>query len=310
MSLPFIPLPPDVVDYIRQTFMNANRQVAARLDRMPTLHEETLDFALIDALALSSGPHVAPSGVVVDLDIHFLGGGQHWQRWEVADIGLIVNFRLAGSLLRTKIILLQSKRIYPREAEFIEDRGLTRVGGFGSLMEQPVLAALQPRTFRFDQTCRYKALQVGDDQWHAIEQYENRYAIPVHYLLYHPSIVPSDHRIPVQIPIAAPRRGHVRVGLRVESAASVRQATSGQPRNYAPSYRDLRLSSAAPGIGIQDFLCDEVLTCRQGYVAEEPGSDEGLNRVFAQRGAPIAAALRFDIDLPESMAGQVLPVLG
>jgi hypothetical protein len=61
---------------------------------------------------------------------------------------------------------------------------------------------------------------------------------------------------------------------------------------------------------IQDFICDEVLTCREGYVADAPESDAGLNRVFTQRGAPIAAAVRVDIDLPESMSSQVLPALG
>jgi hypothetical protein len=115
MPLPAIPVPVDIVDYVRHTFQTANSHVAARLDRMPTVHEETLDFALIDSLAVASGPHLVPSGVVVDLDVHFVGGGQHWQRWEVADIGLIINFRLAGALLRTKIVLLQSKRMYPRE---------------------------------------------------------------------------------------------------------------------------------------------------------------------------------------------------
>ena len=56
---------------------------------------------------------------------------------------------------------------------------------------------------------------------------------------------------------------------------------------------------------IQEFVRDEVLTCRQGYIAEPNTNDVGLDAVFNRRGAPIAAAIRFDIDVPEDL---VLPV--
>lgn len=136
-----LPIPQDALRYVHDTFAVANRYVSSRLDRMPTLHEEALDFAFIDALSEAAGPHVVPSGVVVDFEVHFVGGGTHWERWEVADPGVIVNFRLAGRIIRTKIILLQSKRIYPRESEFTEDRGLARIGGFGSLMTRRLCLA-------------------------------------------------------------------------------------------------------------------------------------------------------------------------
>jgi hypothetical protein len=185
-----IALPDDVVRYIRDLFVTANDAVAARLDRMPTVHEESLDLALIDVIAAAVGPHVVPSGVVVDVDIHFLGGGVHWDRWEVADIGTIFNFRRGANLLRTKILLLQSKRLYPREAEFVEDRGITWVGGFGSVMVPWPLEVSAPRLLRFDGQCRYKALQVGDDQWRAIAAYEGQHRIPFATC----SITPRDCR--------------------------------------------------------------------------------------------------------------------
>ena len=212
-----VPLPADVVDYITQTFDLANREVSTRIDRMPTTHEENLDFAFIDALASAAGPHVAPSGVVVDFDIHFVGGGAHWGRWEIADLGVIVNFRRARSLIRTKVLLLQSKRLYPKESEFVEFRGLTRLGGFGSLMEPTWLPAQEERTFTFTSDCRYKALQVGDDQWARIKAYEDEHAIPVHYLLYHPSDLPYAREIPTRLPVAD-RTGPTAVGARVVGA--------------------------------------------------------------------------------------------
>src|SRR5690625_3319638 len=120
-----VPLPADVVDYVTRTFGLANDAVSSRIDRMPTTHEENLDLTFIDALASATGPHVVRSGVVVDFDIHFVGGGAHWgDRWEIADLGVIVNFRRSGSLIRTKVLLLQSKRLYPVETDFVEFRGL------------------------------------------------------------------------------------------------------------------------------------------------------------------------------------------
>lgn len=97
-------------------FAAANQEVTARLDRTPTTHEQAVDLGLIDTVAAAVGAHIMTSGVVVDVDVHFLGGGAHWQRWEVADVGVILNFRRSADLLRTKVLLLQSKRLCPREA--------------------------------------------------------------------------------------------------------------------------------------------------------------------------------------------------
>jgi hypothetical protein len=300
VALAPIPLAPDVVSYLREVFDLANERVTARLDRMPTTHEETLDFALIDALAEARGPHLAMSGTVVDIDAHFLGGGRHWDRWEIADLGLIVNFRQAGTLLRTKVVLLQSKRLYPREAEFTEDLGLTRPGGFGSLMQQSLPATIGPRVFRFDHSCRYRALQVGDGQWQAIAKYESEFGLPVHYMLYHPRAIPSEATIPVVLPIV-PNSDPLIVGVRVISATSMRSLTETFPRNYAPSFGELQGDSTQPGMRLPDFVIGEVLACREGYVADDGIQNPGLQRVFNQRNAPIAAAVRIDINLPNGV---------
>lgn len=305
---PLVPIPGDVLTYVEDAFTQANERVARQLDAMPTLHEEHLDFSFIGALSERSGPRLLPSGVIVDFDVHFVGGGGHWARWEVADLGVIVNFRLQGVLFRTKVILLQSKRLYPVESEFVEDAGLSRSGGFGSLMAQPRFAAMAPRNFRFDRTCRYKALQVGDDQWRAIHDYEETYQIPVHYLLYHPSTLPCTREIPVPAP-AHPRRAQARVGARVLSATDLRALVSGRPRNYAPSYADLSTGTGGVGLRVQQFFRDEVLSCRQGYVTGNAATDIGLDTIFNRRTAPIAAAIRFDINFPESMGEQLTQAL-
>jgi hypothetical protein len=81
-------------------------------------------------------------------------------------------------------------------------------------------------------------------------------------------------------------------------AVLVRAETADRTRNYAPSFRDLAGSAAAPGTPLPDFMVDDVLGCREGYVPEDFDHDEGVNRIFNLRNAPISAAIVIDIDLP------------
>jgi len=69
-------------------------------------------------------------------------------------------------------------------------------------------------------------------------------------------------------------------------------------RNYAPSFRNLAGPAAAPGTPLPDFMVDDVLGCREGYVPEDFDHDQGVNRIFNLRTAPISAAIVIDIDLP------------
>ena len=312
MAPPFA-IPQDVVNFIDGAFVQSNMRVAARMSNLPTIHETFLDFCFIEAISEYAAPHRLPSDYVVDMDVHFLGQGRHWESWEIADVGLIVTYRRAGTLVRTKVALLQSKRLYPREAEFVEDEGLSKYAGFGQLRGPVVLPAQEERQFRFDSTCRYRALQVGDEQWRAIAAYEDHYQIPVHYLLYHPKAVPSEQTLPV---IASRRKliSRPEVGCRIVRASEMRAvtATAAWSRNYAPSYGDLRStakpttrglqSEGAPGWRLEDFVSRRLLDCQDGYIAStELGEDAGLSRVFSQRGAPISAAIRIDVNAPEEI---------
>ena len=78
-----------------------------------------------------SVPFRFASGWTVDLSTHYLGGGRHWgdwpdwpRRWEIPDIGLLVLFRQGGKLLRSKVVLLQSKRLYSDELDWDENSPL------------------------------------------------------------------------------------------------------------------------------------------------------------------------------------------
>src|ERR1700722_17436384 len=108
-----------------------------------------LAFSFIESIGRNSGPHKTKSDTVVDIDIHFVGGGWHYERWEGADIGLIGTFRRMGKKLRTKIVLLLSNRLYPPCAYFVEAHGFARPGGVVSLVRPDASAIQQPRLFSF-----------------------------------------------------------------------------------------------------------------------------------------------------------------
>ena len=297
---PPIPLSPDVVAYIKEVFAQADRHVSGRLTRMPTSHEEWLDFSLIDAIGTARGPHVTPSRTLVDFQIHFVGSGWHYQRWEVADIGLLINFRTSSKLLRTKVAMLQSKRVYPIEQEFTELHGTVYRAGFESLMDSSLPAA-EPRSFRFEANSRYKALQIGDDQWERIKLFEEKHGLPVHYCLYHPVAVPSTAFVPAVAEVPLEDEVPV-VGTRVMAAETLRALVSELPHGHTPAFDELAGSSGAPGESISEFVGDKLLGCTEGHVVdgEDVRSDAGLRAVFTQRGAPIAAAIRVDIVLPDA----------
>src|SRR5438445_13735574 len=104
-------IPDHVRAHVRDVFGAANSRVATKICRIPTTHEESLDMSLIEELSLHAAPVRLDGNWIVRIDTHFLGGGRHFYQWEVADIGIIVMFRSNGRLVRTKLALLQSKRL-------------------------------------------------------------------------------------------------------------------------------------------------------------------------------------------------------
>jgi len=124
------------------------------LSRMPMIREDTLDQALIAHLDMQA-PEVAPhSGWIIYVQTHFLGGGRHVGVWEIADIGVFVVLRQAGTVLWSKAVILQSKRLFPLNVNHDEDeeRSCFR-WGFGRLYGSYTSLAGK-RTFDFsDQSC-------------------------------------------------------------------------------------------------------------------------------------------------------------
>ncbi|MBV9071264.1 MAG: hypothetical protein JO231_21290 [Acidobacteria bacterium] len=305
MQIAPISVPDDVRNWIRNVFAECNEAVAVKMTRVPTVHETSLDLTLIERLSAFSSPVRFESEWLVRIDAHYLGGGRHFGQWEIADIGLLVVFRRNGVIVRTKVGLLQSKRLYPDEQEFSEDEAVDYMIGFARLMHpqsQEFLSVTSPRTFTFSGSSRYKAFHVGLMQFEIIQKYEARHGIPIHYLFYHPMRVPSRQVIPLSA-VSEPKLV-CEVGCRIISAKAVNESVGKFDNGYSPTYDDLRaIPSEAtaggkwPGWRLEQFVVDRLMACHEGHTAVSE-SDEGLRQIFNRRSGPIAAAVAITFDLP------------
>lgn len=216
-------------------------------------------------------------------------------------------FQRAGQLVRSKVALLQSKRLYPIEVDFDEDEPLCRPGGFGRLheSEETHLAVSKPRKFVFKQSSRYEALRKGDNQYERIEEFENSKEIPVHYMFYHPLRVPYSSNVP-RTTTRNPR-GPNTVGCRIVRSESVRQALQNFGSQRVPCYGDLQFRLPEPynstehevGWRIEHFVAHLLVRCEEGYIAQG-SNDVGLSTVLVERSGPISAAIGVTFDAPES----------
>jgi hypothetical protein len=115
---PPIQIPSDVLRLLGRIFGRSNKKVATSLSLVPTLQESSLDQQFVTSL-LDIAPITVPeSGWIVSMDVHFLGGGHHFGRWEIADIGVIVALRRGHDTVWSKAAILQSKQLFPIGASY------------------------------------------------------------------------------------------------------------------------------------------------------------------------------------------------
>lgn len=292
MVAPLPEIPPSVIAHIRSVFGECSHRAATKMSRMPTTHETSLDLSIIECISSYAGAQQVGDQWVVTLDAHYLGGGRHFGEWEIADLGLIVVIRDRGKVHLRKVALLQSKRLYPNEQGLEEDTPLDYIIGFARLMPHDIsaLAAEEQRRFSFTTKSKYRALRVNDRQYLAIQSFEEQHGVPVHYLLHHPLDIPWEQTIPVRSTGAAQEVVR-RVGPRVVRARDLRAALKEQGENYHPTFREL----SGEGWALDEFVADEILKCREGYIAES-ADDPGLFEVFNRRSGPIAASIAITID--------------
>lgn len=294
-------------------FAAVNSRVSTKLSAFPTTHETSLDMSFIEEVSQHSAPVSFSSGWLLRLETHFLGGGRYWGRWEIADIGVLVVFRRAGVVVQTKIALLQSKRLYPVEAQTTaEDHPVDYVVGFGRLLpaEQEYKSAVKPRTFSFVRDSRFRALEYGDGQYQAILAYEKQTSVPVHYLLYNPLRLPSTATYPVEASGTKTQISSETVGARVVSAVAIDTNLNGKIGvGDNPSFDQVfqsPVSSTSVPWPLEYFIADLVLSCKEGHIAGvDSMSDEVLYTVFNRRSGPISAAIAITIDAPAEVETEV-----
>ena len=306
---PWPSIPDDVVGWFRGVFGEANRKVCERLINLPNVRETSLDDGLIEALIPDSAPTLLPSGAIVRMDTHNIGGlrrlgGPHWdwdypfqRRWETADIAILVFVYRGDSLLAKKIGLLQSKRLYPSNNEVEDEDALGFLHGMNAFLgrENQQAAAALHRTFNFNEECIYGAIHAGDRQIELIDGLNRDFGKAVYYLLYNP------HELPVSI--SYPLRERVRVeqshvGCRVLDTDDVHRALAHLSEGESPTFAMLTEAAAASDWPLETWAADLLLTCQVGEQFDDT-RDDRVHYFLERRSGPIGAALAASITLPD-----------
>ena len=292
-------IPIEVREHIRTIFKNANDEASRTISEQPAIHEESLDHILISAMNKASSRILRNSGAALAIDTHWLGGRRlYLGRWEIADIALVAVLRHQGRLVWRKIALFQSKRLYPREINVVELEESDYVFGIGRLIDIPnsTVPLFQQRAFSFDGKSKYQELRPNSDQVRHIETYQKNRQLPVYYSLYHPLDVPHEGNFPLTGEAQIDLDNNV--GCRVARSSEVHGIL--RKLETSPTYDQLNESAGtfSPiGWRLEQFVADELLTCREGRRIEEAEHPD-LNALLYERTAPISAAIVITIDLP------------
>jgi hypothetical protein len=293
-------IPADVTEWIRAVFRECNERITEKLSNNPNLPEESLDLTWIEHLSQFASPVTLSSSWTVKIETHYLGGLRHFRNWEIADIGMLMFFRRGGALERSKVALLQSKRLYPSNNTVQEEDKIDYEIGFARLADPESLrrsVAIQAE-FKFDERCRYGALVANSDQVKAITEYQKQNKTPIYYQLYNPWQIPFVQRVPLS-QFKRPS-GKLKLGTRVIPAANVHKLLASHVSGHKPSLSDLKalLLDAPFGWTLEHFVADLVLGCIEGS-AFNSISEAHIQNLFYRRSGPIAAAIAISIEAPD-----------
>jgi hypothetical protein len=295
-------LPQPIKDWIREQFASCNTQIAYDLSKFPGIREESLDNNFISYFSKIPGPLKFESNWIVTIDAYFIGGGHHYGRWEVADIGLIIIFRRNGILLKSKLAFLQSKKLYaasirPILRDHQKRMGLGRLLVTGLEYEEIVASKL----VKFEERSKYKAFKKDSEQQMAMSSFSEKFTVPMYYLFYNTLSLPHSVESPLQ---NAPPQTDNLIGCRVVKKESLDKAIKEKSSNYIPSYGDVKLllqddyrqEQHTAGWRLEYFVTDLLLDCKEGLIDNSPNF-ETLLFIMSRKTSPIAASLSITIDL-------------
>jgi hypothetical protein len=300
-------IPDDVVTWFRGMFAEANRRVCERLVNVPNIRETSLDDGLVESLIPDTAPRLLPSGAIVRVDTHNVGGlrrfgDPHWdlpfrRRWETADIAILVFVYRRETLVAKKIGLLQSKRLYPANSDVEDDDEVSFLFGMNAFIRREgsqAIGALH-RDFVFDDTCAYGAMHAGSNQTAAIDKLNSDFGKAIYYLLYNPHLVPFSVSYPLRsrVQIDEPT-----VGCRVFDADQVHRALAGLGEGASPTFELINREGADSNWRLETWAADLLLTCKVGQRFDD-SRDSDVRYLIERRSGPIGAALAASITLPE-----------
>ena len=287
-------IPDDAIDWFSGVLADANTQVSELITNNPNIRETTLDDALINSLHPRTAPVELPSGTIVHIQVHNIGGLRRWGSWETADIACLVRVYDKGKRVAQKIGLLQSKRLFPANNDVIDEDGTGFLYGMNPWFEpEPTVSfgALH-RHFEFDSDCTYSSLHAGSDQVKAIETINARLEGAVSYLFYNPDQLP----LKVQYPLRSFKSvDYPEVGCRVYSADDVHHVLSGYQKGKAPTFGAIENSGVGDFSRLEDWGA-RLLRCHVGKQLETD-DDATIHELIVRRSGPIAAAIYVSISL-------------
>lgn len=289
-------IPEDAIAWLRAIFSEANRVATERLLNVPNIRETSLDDGLVESLIPYSPPRLLPSGSIVELQIHNIGGLRRARRWEVADIAVLVFVYRRGKLVAQKIGLLQSKRLYPENNDVVDEDAIDFLYGMNKFLRRDPNSPIgkMHRQYDFTPDSKYAALKAGDEQIAQIEGLNNQFGESVYYLLYNPPIVPVSVRYPVvsyQSVVQPP------LGCRVYRASDVDSVLASLSDGQPPSLKALETSGPASNWRLEEWT-EFLLRCKVGQQFG-PDKEELMGRLIERRSGPIGAAIAVSIALPE-----------
>ena len=300
-------IPADVVDWFREVFSEANRRTCERLVNVPNIRETSLDDGFIESLIPDTAPHLLLSGAIVRMDAHNIGGLRRlgwppWdfpnpQRWETADIAILVFVYRKETLVAKKIGLLQSKRLYPKNNDVEDADELGFRLGMNAFIRKDGIQAIGAlhRNFDFDADCTYGAIQASSEQTKSIDTLNSKFGSIIYYLLYNPHVLPLRISYPI---VERIRVQKTQIGCRVVEASKVHAALAGIGDNQSPSFQKILDTSNGGNWPLETWAADLLLTCKVGQQFDD-SRDQDVNYFLERRSGPIGAALAVSIVLPD-----------
>lgn len=296
-----IDIPADVIQWVSQVFSECNRRITSKLTNNPNVPEESLDDTWIEHFSHLSTPLTLSSAWTVKIETHYIGALRHFNGWEVADIGILLFVRRGGRVERSKVALLQSKRLYPKQNQIRETLLTDYRTGFASLADPEDLrtSIATQNEFEFNDGCRFAAIKANSDQITNIINYQRQNNLSVYYQLYSPWSLPIIQRVPLSG--IQQYGGMPTAGVRIVPSSVIHDYLSSQEDGYKPRFNEIQMSGNSSflyGWPLEFFASELFLKCHEGNVFETIG-DSRIQNLFYRRSGAISAAIAITIEDPE-----------